>query len=708
MSRRGLGCGIEHDNWYGLYKERWNNEIVPEAMAHPAKFSRALIRKIYQHAREEGWLLEGGRVIDPFGGVGLGALEAMVMGADWVGVEIEPKFVTLGMGGECDGRTKLVDGDTMYSGYYISVGDEETPLFIGSDLEVSNVVPLGDRLFSDMDAALSVLGSDAGTVEFIDEKSQKLKPALCGSKKDHETHHVQGNIELWDVRYKDWLPKWGSARLIQGDSRYLAKVLRDNGELGGDVAASSPPFAGTLARDTTDKGDRVDLAREKGISNAEFITPIDMEDVGKRTQEYGNADGNLANMPVGDASLGLTSPPYAGARIDGQGDEGSSNLRDENGNYLRGSEGWEKRKEMGGRYGDQDGNLANLPADQFDSAVASPPFTQGSADGGWQMLGKYAEQGKLTVKQVGGDPNKSYPSWDKERDTSYGHSEGQMADMETGDLDAAISSPPFIAQSGGTNVTAKEGPLSDGRLIKRHSAGNSAARGYGEGDGNLGNMPDKSYDLSLNSPPYGDTAQSGGTKGLIEHGTGLTRGERHFDEYGETEGQLGRMPTDQKSYDLSANSPPFESTLSNRPSPNIIASGLKMGASSMGDGYGETAGNIGETYGEDFWTASRMILDNLFHVIKPGGHAIFVLKRYVKNKRLVYFPRQWAKLCVAAGFVPLHWHRAWVVEDRGAQYDIFGNLIVRQVARKSFFRMLAEKKGSPAIDWEDVICFYRP
>lgn len=24
--------------------------------------------------------------------------------------------------------------------------------------------------------------------------------------------------------------------------------------------------------------------------------------------------------------------------------------------------------------------------------------------------------------------------------------------------------------------------------------------------------------------------------------------------------------------------------------------------------------------------------------------------------------------------------------------------------RKSFFRRLAEKKGSPAIDWEDVIC----
>jgi hypothetical protein len=28
--------------------------------------------------------------------------------------------------------------------------------------------------------------------------------------------------------------------------------------------------------------------------------------------------------------------------------------------------------------------------------------------------------------------------------------------------------------------------------------------------------------------------------------------------------------------------------------------------------------------------------------------------------------------------------------------------------RKSFFRRLSEKKGSPRIDWEDVICLEKP
>jgi len=50
-------------DWYGLYGEGWGSEIVPEAFSHPAKFSRGLIRRIYEHALEEGWLSEGDTVL---------------------------------------------------------------------------------------------------------------------------------------------------------------------------------------------------------------------------------------------------------------------------------------------------------------------------------------------------------------------------------------------------------------------------------------------------------------------------------------------------------------------------------------------------------------------------------------------------------------------------------------------------------------------
>lgn len=61
-----------------------------------AKFSRGLIKRIYQHAKEMGWIKPGDVCMDPFGGVSLGGLEAMINGLQWVGIELEAKFIALG------------------------------------------------------------------------------------------------------------------------------------------------------------------------------------------------------------------------------------------------------------------------------------------------------------------------------------------------------------------------------------------------------------------------------------------------------------------------------------------------------------------------------------------------------------------------------------------------------------------------------------
>ena len=84
------------NEWHGCYEGGWTGEIVPEAFSHPAKFSRALIQRIYQHMLEMGWISEGDKIVDPFGGVGLGGLDAMVQGLHWTGCELEPRFVELG------------------------------------------------------------------------------------------------------------------------------------------------------------------------------------------------------------------------------------------------------------------------------------------------------------------------------------------------------------------------------------------------------------------------------------------------------------------------------------------------------------------------------------------------------------------------------------------------------------------------------------
>src|SRR5688572_18886268 len=87
---------VFEDVWRGLYGESWKGLICDEAFAHPAKFSRALIRRIYDHVVSEGWAKSGDRVIDPFGGVALGGFDAMRHGLNWSGCELESKFVGLG------------------------------------------------------------------------------------------------------------------------------------------------------------------------------------------------------------------------------------------------------------------------------------------------------------------------------------------------------------------------------------------------------------------------------------------------------------------------------------------------------------------------------------------------------------------------------------------------------------------------------------
>jgi hypothetical protein len=88
----------------------------------------------------------------------------------------------------------------------------------------------------------------------------------------------------------------------------------------------------------------------------------------------------------------------------------------------------------------------------------------------------------------------------------------------------------------------------------------------------------------------------------------------------------------------------------------------------------------------DFWTAARQIMEQVAQVLPPGAVAIWVVKGFIRNKKYVDFPDQWRQLGEACGFETLEWIRAWLVEDRGTQYGLFGGQQTKTVQRKSFFR----------------------
>jgi hypothetical protein len=291
-----------------------------------------------------------------------------------------------------------------------------------------------------------------------------------------------------------------------------------------------------------------------------------------------------------------------------------------------------------------------------------------------------------------------------------------------------VTPPPYA------NDTVNDRNGIDLSKVKKPGGHNSQSRkmtNYGEASGQLGAMPEGQ--LCVSSPPYAANEKSdylmtddGKTrrrdvKRGFKQGHGSFRGS---ESYGDTEGQLGRMRDKEGSFDCAVSSPPYEGSLSTVESCDNVA-GTSV-TTKYQRSYGKDAerqidqprdngngrflakphDNIGNQSGDTFWSASRLILQQLHQVIVPGGHAVFVVKAFVRDKKIVDFPGQWAQLCEATGFRFLHHHRASLVEHSGTQGGFHEDKEIR-VERKSFFRRLAESKGSPRIDHESVLCFER-
>lgn len=84
--------------WTHCYADGWEKgDICEAAWSHPAKYSKALIFRIIQHLVRQSYVSRGQVVLDPFGGVALGALPCMAYGLSYVGVELEPRFHATGL-----------------------------------------------------------------------------------------------------------------------------------------------------------------------------------------------------------------------------------------------------------------------------------------------------------------------------------------------------------------------------------------------------------------------------------------------------------------------------------------------------------------------------------------------------------------------------------------------------------------------------------
>ena len=223
-------------------------------------------------------------------------------------------------------------------------------------------------------------------------------------------------------------------------------------------------------------------------------------------------------------------------------------------------------------------------------------------------------------------------------------------------VDAVISSPPYATIAAGASGL-NHLPASDGQQGGRSASSPSqgADSRYGASEGQLARFGAGSVDAVVSSPPYADSI--GGQKNGIDWSKAYrrtTQGSEHLtqsrnvpDTYGETDGQLGRLTT------------------------------------------------------ETFWSASREIIAECHAILKPGGYAVWIVKSFVRDKAIVDFPGDWRKLCEHVGFETMTEVHAMLVSET-RETDMFGVERVIKKEKKSFFRRLAESKGSPKIDFETV------
>ncbi len=260
---------------------------------------------------------------------------------------------------------------------------------------------------------------------------------------------------------------------------------------------------------------------------------------------------------------------------------------------------------------------------------------------------------------------------------------------------------------------------------------------------------ESAVDIIVSSPPFIESLQSNDpefhAKWCKQHGRDVTKPnyKGKIDGYGQTPGQLGSMKPGK--VDLILSSPPYAETpvggndveATHKRLKKLAAEG-KVGPRSISyaksgkyaksgnlalPSYGQTEGNLGNLKAGDvdckskrgfldapepdtFWQAAKEIVQQCYQILKPGGHAIWVCKDFVRKGKRVPFSDDWQKLCESVGFKTLHRHKAMLVKEESHK-SLFGHDIVKKTERKSFFRRLAEAKGSPKIDWEDVICMIR-
>lgn len=263
---------LSTSKWHGCYDDSWRGLIVPEAFAHPAKFSHGLICRIVEHGLAKGYLKAGDTVADPFGGVALGGIICGYQGLNWLGIELEEKFVELG-----NRNLDLHRAKWKALGY-----DVDVQLVQGDSRNLAKILQQADAVVcSPPYIETQIVGCD------------------CIAPDKRKAFSKTG----------EW-PKGGLNVGARGEAdKNYGSTPGQIGRLKAgsiDSVITSPPFLGARAGTTKSH------PTKHGGPCAERV-----RSVGTDGDCMGDSEGQIGNLRAGSVDSILTSPPYEGTRQDG-------------------------------------------------------------------------------------------------------------------------------------------------------------------------------------------------------------------------------------------------------------------------------------------------------------------------------------------------------------------------------------------------------
>lgn len=467
--------------------------------------------------------------------------------------------------------------------------------------------------------------------------------AKCGARDLHESHHVQGMLELHRPR----LEALGCPVpvVVQGDSRRFAELVA------ADAVVTSPPFVAQMNEGGAGK---TNVYRKWCEQNGRNPNAPNAQ-TQNMSRQWGDSDGQIGSLKTGSLDACLTSPPYA------------ESIQGTHAERETAAESWRARGDMGqggslgqsqrhGGYGETNGQIGAMPEGVLDAAVTSPPFSDSGTNDS-RPYGGIAERG-----QQGGTIGKT-----------CGASDGQIGNLSDGELlDAAVTSPPWQQNcEGGVRADKFADPAAfaekmserptNGTFhqatpeVRKRQFERDNQKVYGDSPGQIGQLKGGTLlDASVTSPPY-------------------ISGGNHDDVFGSWNKNGGGQACASHAH------------------------------SKDESGYGTSEGQIGKER-ETYWSAMRDVWRQVWLSLKPNGVLCVVVKSYVRDGEVIDLPGQTMQLLEACGFKVFLLCRAWLTEEQSHPSLFDDEPIVKTTARKSFFRRLYEKKyPENSIDFECVI-----